>query len=82
MPRGRRRCLTRIGDRRPKAAATPLWRTDADGPLDEPVAQALAPALPITCKTAPSKCYFRLHARAGFLLPGDLAGSPVLTFAP
>ncbi len=55
--------------------------TDPATPLDEPRAQALAAAF---------SDYLHAARRAGFsdctpgrfLLPGDLAGSPVLTFAP
>lgn len=55
--------------------------TDAQAPLDEPVAQTLAERF---------TAYLRAARAAGaydctpgrFLLPGDLAGSPVLTFAP
>ncbi len=55
--------------------------TDTAAPLDEPRAQALAGAFTAYLGAA------RAAGRAGgtpgrFLLPGDLAGSPVLTFAP
>ncbi len=68
---------------RPEAAAFIAEARAEDGalPLDEPVAQALAAAF---------TSYLRKARAAGwsdctpgrFLLPGDLAGSPVLTFAP
>ena len=58
-----------------------LGETDAAAPLDEPRAQALASAY---------TAYLNAARAAGlsdctpgrFLLPGDLAGSPALTFAP
>ena len=58
-----------------------LGETDAGAPLDEPRAQALAAAY---------TAYLNAARAAGlsdctpgrFLLPGDLAGSPALTFAP
>ncbi|MCZ7676401.1 MAG: YcjX family protein [Roseovarius sp.] len=54
---------------------------DPEGPHDEPTAQALAAAFTAYLGAA------RAAGHAGgtpgrFLLPGDLAGSPVLTFAP
>lgn len=68
---------------RPQAAAflALASETDASGPFDEVTAQALARAF---------TDYLRAARAAGlsdctpgrFLLPGDLAGSPVLTFAP
>jgi predicted YcjX-like family ATPase len=74
--------LDRIGHRHQAAEFMATARAE-DGalPLDEPVAQALA---------ARFTGYLQAARRAGwsdctpgrFLLPGDLAGSPVLTFAP
>ncbi len=74
--------LARIADR-PQARAylALLAEIDAGAPLDEPAAQALA---------ASYTAYLKAAREAGlsdctpgrFLLPGDLAGSPALTFAP
>lgn len=74
--------LARV-ERRPEAAAFMALARAEDGalPLDEARAQALAAAW---------TGYLARARRAGwsdctpgrFLLPGDLAGSPVLTFAP
>lgn len=74
--------LARLAPRPEAAAYLALMRdADATAALDEPRAQALA--------TAYTACLGDLR-RAGlsdvtpgrFLMPGDLAGSPVLTFAP
>lgn len=77
-----RETLARL-DRRPEAAdyLRLAGATDAAGALDEPTAQTLA---------ANFTAYLTMARAAGwsdctpgrFLLPGDLAGSPVLTFAP
>ncbi len=74
--------LARI-DQRPQAAEflRLAGNTDATAPLAEPEAQALA---------ASYTAYLNAAREAGladctpgrFVLPGDLAGSPVLTFAP
>ncbi|MAY88633.1 MAG: hypothetical protein CML02_18175 [Pseudooceanicola sp.] len=54
---------------------------DASEKLDEPRAKALAQAF--TEALGQAQQAGRAHATPGrFLLPGDLAGSPVLTFAP
>ncbi|MEQ6248676.1 YcjX family protein [Sulfitobacter sp. HNIBRBA3233] len=74
--------LTRIADRDEAAEYLDLVaRTDAQAELSEPVAKTLAQTY---------AAYLQAARRAGFsdctpgrfLLPGDLAGSPVLTFAP
>ncbi|MCB1340550.1 MAG: YcjX family protein [Pseudooceanicola sp.] len=74
--------LKKIAERPEAAAFLALVRTeDADAKLSEPRAQALAAAF---------TDYLQQARRAGwsdltpgrFLLPGDLAGSPALTFAP
>ena len=65
-------------------AATYLARmaaTDARQRLDEPVARALADAF-TAYLTAARAAGFSDCSPGRFLLPGDLAGSPVLTFAP
>ncbi|MBD3676909.1 MAG: YcjX family protein [Rhodobacteraceae bacterium] len=74
--------LTRIAER-PQAAAY-LGRaqaTDATAPLDEPVAQSLARGF-ADYLTEAREAGFYDCTPGRFLLPGDLAGSPVLTFAP
>ena len=55
----------------------------ADGAarLDEPVAQELAKAFTAYLEAARAQGYYDCTP-GRFLLPGDLAGSPVLTFAP
>jgi len=55
--------------------------TDATAKLDEPVAKALATAFADYLKAARAAGYSDCTP-GRFLLPGDLAGSPVLTFAP
>jgi predicted YcjX-like family ATPase len=52
-----------------------------DAPLDEPTAKALAAAFTAYLTTARA-AGFSDCTPGRFLLPGDLAGSPVLTFAP
>ena len=54
---------------------------DPDTPLDEPQAQALAASYTTYLQTA-REAGFSDCTPGRFLLPGDLAGSPVLTFAP
>ena len=54
---------------------------DVDAQLDEPRAQALASAFTAYLTTARDSG-FSDCTPGRFLLPGDLAGSPVLTFAP
>jgi len=54
---------------------------DPDARLEEPQAQALAAAYTTYLKTAREAGYSDCTP-GRFLLPGDLAGSPVLTFAP
>lgn len=55
--------------------------TDATARLDEPVAQGLAAAFTAYLQAARA-AGFSDCTPGRFLLPGDLAGSPVLTFAP
>lgn len=74
--------LTRIAPRAEAAAYLPLAQaTDAAAPLDEPVAQALARSF-TDYLTSARAAGFSDCTPGRFLLPGDLAGSPVLTFAP
>lgn len=61
---------------RARAAAT-----DGAAPLDEPTAQGLAATFARYLDAARAEGYSDLTP-GRFLLPGDLAGSPVLTFAP
>lgn len=58
-----------------------LAATDGDAPHDEPTAQALAQGF-TAYLTAARAAGFSDCTPGRFLLPGDLAGSPVLTFAP
>jgi len=55
--------------------------TDPQAPLEEPVAKALSGAYAAYLKQARADG-FSDCTPGRFLLPGDLAGSPVLTFAP
>ena len=55
--------------------------TDPAARLEEPAAQALAEAFTAYLKAARAEGYSDCTP-GRFLLPGDLAGSPVLTFAP
>lgn len=74
--------LERINDR--TEAASYLARvkdTDTTAQLDEPVAQALAADFATYLNAARDAGYYDCTP-GRFLLPGDLAGSPVLTFAP
>ncbi len=74
--------LTRV---RPRAAAAPflaaLEGVDATAKLDEPVAKTLAAAFTTYLNDAREGGFYDCTP-GRFLLPGDLAGSPVLTFAP
>ncbi len=74
--------LTRIANR---AEATEflnlLGQGDGDQAHDEPRAQALAASFASYLQTARQAGYSDCTP-GRFLLPGDLAGSPVLTFAP
>ena len=58
-----------------------LSETDPTAPLDEPRAQALASVFTAYLNGA-REVGFSDCSPGRFLLPGDLAGSPVLTFAP
>ena len=58
-----------------------LEASDPGGALDEPQAQALAQAF-TTYLQSTRKAGFSNCAPGRFLLPGDLKGSPALTFAP
>ena len=77
--------LARIGAMAGDAAAgaflTAARETDPAAPLDEPRAQALAATYTEWLAEARAAGVSRLTP-GRFLLPGDLAGSPVLTFAP
>ena len=82
MPRGRRRCWR--GSPTAEEAAgyrAQVEATDPEAALDEPVAQALAASFAEYLQTARANGYSDCTP-GRFLLPGDLAGSPVLTFAP
>lgn len=58
-----------------------LEKTEASGRLDEPAAKALAESFARYLQAARAAGFFDCTP-GRFLLPGDLAGSPVLTFAP
>ena len=74
--------LSRIADRPQAAAYLALSNaTDAETKLDEPVAQSLALEFATYLNAARDDGYYDCTP-GRFLLPGDLAGSPVLTFAP
>ncbi|SLN43729.1 YcjX family GTP-binding protein [Pseudooctadecabacter jejudonensis] len=60
---------------------TQLAQTDPAAGFDEPHAQALATAFTAHLRTA-REAGFSDCSPGRFLLPGDLDGSPVLTFAP
>jgi predicted YcjX-like family ATPase len=74
--------LARI-EHRPQAAAflDSVRAVDAEGTHDEPIAQALAKGFTEYLNTARDAGFYDCTP-GRFLLPGDLAGSPVLTFAP
>ncbi len=74
--------LARIADR-PQASAflKRLEAVDPDAPLDETVARDLAAEFAAYLKAA-RDAGFSDCAPGRFLLPGDLEGSPVLTFSP
>ena len=72
--------LARIAAR-PVAAAFLALTPDAGARLDEPTARALADAFTAYLLAARA-AGFSDCSPGRFLLPGDLAGSPVLTFAP
>jgi predicted YcjX-like family ATPase len=55
--------------------------TDAGAPLDEPVAKSLAESFTAYLQGARADGFYDCTP-GRFLLPGDLAGSPVLTFSP
>jgi predicted YcjX-like family ATPase len=74
--------LSRIVDRPQAAAYLALAKaTNAEAKLDEPVAQSLASQFAAYLNAARDDGYYDCTP-GRFLLPGDLVGSPVLTFAP
>ncbi|WP_371229185.1 YcjX family protein [Roseovarius sp. 2305UL8-3] len=74
--------LARIDTRQEAAGYLDQARaTEADARLDEPVAQALAKGFTAYLSAAREAGFYDCTP-GRFLLPGDLAGSPVLTFAP
>ncbi|SIO56142.1 hypothetical protein SAMN05444722_3570 [Rhodovulum sp. ES.010] len=77
-----RETLARM-EERPGSAAfrAALEGVDPAVPLDEPQAQRLAAAFTAYLRTA-REAGFSDCTPGRFLLPGDLAGSPALTFAP
>jgi predicted YcjX-like family ATPase len=74
--------LTRIAPR-PEAAGylAQVGQVDAAARLDEPVAQALATGFTAYLQVARAAGFYDCTP-GRFILPGDLAGSPVVTFAP
>lgn len=58
-----------------------LAQVDGTARLDEPVAQALAAGFTAYLKAARAAGFYDCTP-GRFILPGDLAGSPVVTFAP
>mgnify|MGYP005989209125 CR=1 FL=1 len=74
--------LTRVANRAEATAfLADLTGVDATAELSEPVAQQLAHSFTHYLNTARDAGYSDCTP-GRFLLPGDLAGSPVLTFAP
>jgi predicted YcjX-like family ATPase len=74
--------LARIAPRDAAAAfVAEASAIDATAPLDEPVAQGLARSFTEYLNAARDAGFYDCTP-GRFLLPGDLAGSPVLTFAP
>ena len=74
--------LDRIADRSQAKAFLELANnTDGKAKLEEPVAQALASEFSSYLNAARDDGFYDCTP-GRFLLPGDLAGSPVLTFAP
>ncbi|WP_319824611.1 YcjX family protein [Thalassovita sp.] len=74
--------LGRIANRAQAADYMTLARaTDGQGAHDEPAAQRLAQAFTTYLANARAAGFYDCTP-GRFLLPGDLAGSPVLTFAP
>ncbi|MEQ5871303.1 YcjX family protein [Sagittula sp. NFXS13] len=74
--------LTRMAHRPDPDHFLPMATTDAaTAKLDEPVAQRMAAAYTTALHAARAEG-FSDCSPGRFLLPGDLAGSPVLTFAP
>ncbi|WP_390915158.1 YcjX family protein [Pseudosulfitobacter sp. SM2401] len=74
--------LDRIADRsQAKEYLARVQNTDPEAKLDEPVAQALAADFAGYLNAARDDGFYDCTP-GRFLLPGDLAGSPVLTFAP
>ena len=70
-------------ENRPQAAdyLTQAQATDTAAPLDEPVAQSLAKGFTAYLNAARDAGFYDCTP-GRFLLPGDMAGSPALTFAP
>ena len=64
-----------------RTATSPRWRASTRRPLDEPAAQALAAAYTQALRAAREAGAYDLTP-GRFLLPGELEGSPALTFAP
>ncbi|MEJ6479402.1 MAG: YcjX family protein [Octadecabacter sp.] len=74
--------LARIHNREEAAAFLALLaQTDTTAPLDESTAQALAASFTAYLQSARDAGYSDCTP-GRFLLPGDMEGSPVLTFAP
>ena len=77
-----REVLERIETREEAASYRELLSsTDANTKLDEPEAQALAACFTEYLQSARDAGYYDCTP-GRFLLPGDLAGSPAITFAP
>ncbi|WP_179380260.1 YcjX family GTP-binding protein [Jannaschia marina] len=75
------RALARLESWRAEGYAAEMAGVDGTAKLDEPRAQALARAYTAALQTARTAGAYDLTP-GRFLLPGDLEGSPVLTFAP
>ncbi|GIT89808.1 hypothetical protein JANAI62_07080 [Jannaschia pagri] len=75
------RALTRLASWGAEGYAAAMAEVDGAAKLQEPVAQTLAAAYTSALRAARDAGAYDLTP-GRFLLPGDLEGSPVLTFAP
>ncbi|WP_298429941.1 YcjX family protein [uncultured Jannaschia sp.] len=75
------RALARLSEWGATDYATTMEAADGTAKLDEPVAQSLARAYTAALQAARAAGAYDLTP-GRFLLPGELEGSPVLTFAP
>ncbi|MGB3555790.1 MAG: YcjX family protein, partial [Jannaschia sp.] len=76
-----KRALTRLSDWKVAGYADAMAAVDAAAKLDEPTAQRLAAAYTDALRAAREAGAYDLTP-GRFLLPGEMEGSPALTFAP